>query len=370
MTTSDTITRLWPKTLQTKYGSILHSILSFITFTILGNYARAGVTALATYQPSYVSSGSVLWSNLTGCIIMGILQELTVAPGWFPLELQPLFVALTTGFCGSFTSYSSMMLELFKHSTNTAMESSSSHWKNHAYSMLEFMSVLFVQLLVSMASLIFGRKLATDVIIRYGSVETERPSTDEDKEMDPEAEMINATEPRPSVKTILLWTDILSYLLAVPLLILIIVLASYYGNYSRAKWTLPPLFGIFGSFLRFWLANQYNGKSIHFPWGTFIGNVFSTLLIAILTMVQRGKLHANAIIPIVHGKNACLIVSALINGFCGSLSTISTFINEGYKLSFEDTMIYYFISIFVSYCCIVITLGSYAWSKGLVSPVC
>ena len=104
--------------------------------------------------------------------------------------------------------------------------------------------------------------------------------------------------------------------------------------------------------------------------GTFFANTFATLLIGIFTMVQRGKKRSFIDVPIVNNLNSCHIVSALISGFCGTLSTISTFINEGYKLPFIHMFVYYIISIALSYCLLVITLGSYAWKRGLTLAAC
>ncbi|CAI4780942.1 BCN_G0052440.mRNA.1.CDS.1 [Saccharomyces cerevisiae] len=107
-----------------------------------------------------------------------------------------------------------------------------------------------------------------------------------------------------------------------------------------------------------------------FPLGTFLANVFATLLIGIFTMVQRGKKHFSTDVSnceLVEFMSYCFCVNIRI---CGTLSTISTFINEGYKLSFINMLIYYTVSIAISYCLLVITLGSYAWTRGLTNPIC
>nr|CAI6780228.1 AIF_HP1_G0049360.mRNA.1.CDS.1 [Saccharomyces cerevisiae] len=115
---------------------------------------------------------------------------------------------------------------------------------------------------------------------------------------------------------------------------------------------------------------MFNKTNKSFHWVLSLANVFATLLIGIFTMVQRGKKHFSTDVPIVNSLNSCHIVSALISGFCGTLSTISTFINEGYKLSFINMLIYYTVSIAISYCLLVITPGSYAWTRGLTNPIC
>ncbi|CAI6827354.1 BPK_HP2_G0050660.mRNA.1.CDS.1 [Saccharomyces cerevisiae] len=68
-------------------------------------------------------------------------------------------------------SFSSMLLEMFEHSTNLTNGNIANHTKlpNRAYGIMEFLSVLLVHLMVSMGSLIFGRQLGKEVIVAYGS---------------------------------------------------------------------------------------------------------------------------------------------------------------------------------------------------------
>ena len=132
---------------------------------------------------------------------------------------------------------------------------------------MEFLSVLFVHLLVSMGALIFGRQMGSEIIVRYCSVimvddnSTNDSSTNsqmapfagcgEDKDQLPAEEQLEPPKryPKPWIQKTIHYVDVLSYLLAIPLIILIIVLAAYYNNHSRADWTLPPLFGIIGCLL-------------------------------------------------------------------------------------------------------------------------
>lgn len=349
--------------------------LSFVTASILGNYARVGLSTLSNYQPSYVSGGSILWSNLSSCMFMGTLQVLKQAK-WFEDErVKPLFVVLTTGFCGAFSSYSTMMLEIFLHSTSleTSNIAHGTKLPNRAYGIMEFLSVLLTQLLVSMGAYLFGRGAASSIIVPFSSQVTNMQKGDEVESIEDEAKLKSEDwklVPKPWViKTLLLihWTF---SLLAIPLVALIIVLTCVYGNYSRGIWTLPQIFGIFGSYLRFELANWFNSQNNAFPLGTFIANEFAVILIAVFQVIYRGRRGYGESLPIASTPNQCHISTALISGFCGSLSTISTFINEGYKLEFVEMLVYYGTTISVSYCFIVIILGSYAWTRGLTEPLC
>ncbi|CAI4827618.1 AKH_1a_G0051800.mRNA.1.CDS.1 [Saccharomyces cerevisiae] len=365
-----------------KLSHYIHVFCTFTTFCILGTETRQAITALSTYTPAFVTAPTVLWSNCSSCMLMGIMQSLN-AYTWMK-DHQVLFLGVTTGYCGALSSFSSMLLEMFEHSTNLTNGNIANHTKlpNRAYGIMEFLSVLLVHLMVSMGSLIFGRQLGKEVIVAYGSSSFSKPYTPPSDTVKENAGDVDTQEmeknilefkfktPAPFFKKFFDIVDKLAYALAFPLIILFVVLCAYYENYSRGKWTLPCLFGIFAGFLRYWLAEMFNKTNKKFPLSTFLANVFATLLIGIFTMVQRGKKHFSTDIPIVNSLNSCHIVSALISGFCGTLSTISTFINEGYKLSFINMLIYYTVSIAISYCLLVITLGSYAWTRGLTNPIC
>ncbi|CCH62233.1 hypothetical protein TBLA_0G02960 [Henningerozyma blattae CBS 6284] len=337
-----------------QYRALAYKYSVFVTWAIIGNYTRLGISRLAEYSPSYIASGTVIWSNIVACIIMGILQELKTAK-WFD-DFPELFLALTTGFCGCLSSYSSFILELFEYSTDLTSSDikGHKHWPNRAYGIMEFLSVLTLELLVSMGSLIFGRKLVTDLFYHPDYLK-------------------NFFDHGNWRNTFLRYMNFLSAVLCLPIIGMLIVLVLCYNTYARGKWTLPPFFGIVGAILRMKLSDWFNARIAQFPIGTFIANELAVIVICVLTLIQKGKRHSGSALhmkPIAHTLKQCRVVTAIISGFCGSLSTISTFINEGYKLPLPDTLLYYTTSIFISYVLAVLLLGIFSWTRGLTDPVC
>lgn len=348
-------------------GSRTSFLLAFTSASILGTYTRVGLNELSSYEPSYVAPGSVLWSNLVACMIMGMLQDLKKG-GWFePDELSNTFVVLTTGYCGALSSYATMMLEMFLHSTSLMPSDISNGIKlpNRAYGIMEFLSVLLVQLIVSMGSYVFGRSFAKHLILPLG------PQMDLPEEK-------NELVPEPSVSEIkVLWTykavktfHLVLSISAVPLIALIVVLSGVYNNKSRSLWTLPELLCIPGGLLRYYLAVWFNPSLEFFPLGTFYANQFAVITLAAFTMCLRGRSNADLSMPIAKTITQCHVLSALSTGFSGTLSTISTFINEGYHLPLSKALIYYGLSIGGSYCLLVVMLGSIAWTRGLTNSLC
>ncbi|SCU78759.1 LANO_0A03906g1_1 [Lachancea nothofagi CBS 11611] len=318
----------------------LELAVAFIFFSILGNYSRLGLTKLTDYSGSYVQSPTVLWANLAACFIMGLMQTMFHYKVFNPL----MFTAITTGYCGALSSYSSLIVEIFIHAANQT--SSTAHaFPNRAYGIMEFLAVLLVQILVSMCSHIFGLYVAKEFATYFENFETK--------------ELSLAARRTHRIFTII---GKVVLVISLPVLIIQIVLAAVYNNSSR-YWTLSAIFAFPGTMLRYILSKQLNSKIKHFPLGTFTANVLGTLLLAIFTLLTRGKRQDGS--AIIQSSTTDAVVIALGNGFCGCLTTVSTFINECHRLPLRNTMIYYFFSIFVSFSLVVVTLGSYAWTRGL-----
>ena len=331
----------WRKAASKEAVSELKLWILLVYFSILGNYARIGLIVITTYEGSYVRGPTVLWSNLASCFMMGIMQALNRYDYTTPL----LSVALTTGFCGSLSSFSSLIMELFEHASRQGISPKISPFPNRAYGVMEFLSVLFVQLMVSMCSHLFGLFLTTSVIEGF-----EHPEGTEALDVKVRARKISGGFEK------------LAFMLAIPLLIVQVVLAAVFSNSSR-RWTLSASFAFPGTALRYILSKTLNSKVKNFPLGTFAANVLGTLLLSIFTIFSRGR--ASSGVPLIESATSVTVLEALQSGFCGCLSTISTFINEGHVLPIKKMLIYYFSSISVSFALVIITLGSYAWTRGI-----
>ncbi|SSD62122.1 uncharacterized protein SCODWIG_03884 [Saccharomycodes ludwigii] len=237
------------------------------------------------------------------------------------INLGELHVPVTTGYCGTFSSYSTMISELFDHSTSTT------YYPNRAYGIMEFLSVIVVELTSSMGSLLIGTRFSEEYLTSKTMISFLN------KHVYP-----------------------LTYTLGIPITIVMIVLSGVYSNFSR-EFLVGSLFSIFGAYLRFYLS-KINPK-FTIPWGTFIANQFASLIVAVLDLVLTSRKN------IVHSKNGRLVLKGLSSGFCGGLSTMSTFMAEGRKIKLTFVLIYYFITIFTSYSLFIIILGSYKWTVGL-----
>jgi CrcB protein len=115
--------------------------------------------------------------------------------------------------------------------------------------------------------------------------------------------------------------------------------------------------GGLGSLLRYStniLANKYFGKMLviklnSFPIGTFLANVFASILLGLIIGYFNTKQIENIALR-----------NLLIIGFCGGFSTFSTFAFENYNFiklqNFQMFVAYSFISIIASLAAIVLGL--------------
>ncbi len=73
-----------------------------------GSLCRYGATLLMT-RASMATPFGTLASNITGCLIIGIITEIATLGEWLSPTTRLL---LATGFCGGFTTLSSLIHEL------------------------------------------------------------------------------------------------------------------------------------------------------------------------------------------------------------------------------------------------------------------
>jgi fluoride ion exporter CrcB/FEX len=112
---------------------------------------------------------------------------------------------------------------------------------------------------------------------------------------------------------------------------------------------LAILIGPFGSILRKELT-RFNVTSLDFPLGTFLANILATLL---FNLISIGKFTSYDLV-------SCTWYYAVLKGFCGCTSTISTFVHE--LCSIRRPFRYFFVSVIPSCLLTLIISGSILWS--------
>ncbi|XBA47840.1 hypothetical protein SBP28_002324 [Candidozyma auris] len=322
----------------------LITILNIFNGAIWGVLARRGLIDLTTYDGSFL--GGVIWANFAACVVMGMfVASETVWEGvagtvYANKGAVPFYVGVTTGFCGTCSSFSTFVLEIFNKAANTL----TTHYKypTAGYGVMEAMAVTIGQISVSVAGFHVGRHLV---------------------------EVFDPRVPSLSPKTV----HVLNYaccFLGIAAYIVDIVLLGTQNYGTWRSWLFSVLFAPWGALLRFFLSKKLNGIINDFPVGTFTANTLGCLLLAVFTVLARGRSSHFSKLPIASHINGCHVLLGLDDGFCGALTTVSTFVVELFGLKTFWSYTYGFTSVAVGFCIMVLIVGSYNWTVGLTSAVC
>ncbi|RKF44298.1 Fluoride export protein 1 [Golovinomyces cichoracearum] len=370
-------------------------ITNLILFAILGTLTRVGIQSLTSYTEAPITFSS-LWYNFTGSFIMGFLvedckifnygkctviyrqeiQELrqsehvdqigshermtetTKAAKKTNLskkKLCPLYIGLTTGFCGCLTSFSSFVQDIFlaladelptrryqpQDHTSTLLSSITSTHRNFGFSLMAVMAVILVTMSLCFSAWLLGTYAA---------------------------QIIESYLPDCATKCDRNLIDGFFIFLACSSWIIIIVLVIYshvLDTESTVNMYGPLLFSLvlapLGCFIRYYVSLYLNSRIISFPLGTFAVNVAGTVILGISYDLQHVTLW---------GILGCQILQGLQSGFCGCLTTVSSLIAELNSLPRKHAYIYGAVSILVSLCLLIIIMGSLLWLKGFTMPLC
>ena len=341
----------------------LYAVSWLIFFSLLGTLARLGVEAITLYPNSPFPS-RVLWANLGGSFAMGFLIEDrrlfqqewgSPDPNAPPSnhgkvkKTLPLYIGMATGFCGSFTSFSSYMRDAFLALTN-ALQSPSPVSPYHAdpliahrnggFSFLALLAILIIHPAISLAALQVGGQVA---LVSQPFLPT-IPFKPGRKILDPVGVLLGFG----------CWLGAVFLAIWPP------------GNqvHWRFRAVFPLVFAPLGCLLRFYVSKHLNAKIPSFPLGTFVVNIFGTMILGMAFDLQ----HAGSI----GGANStsCAVLQGIMEGFCGCLTTVSTWVAELQGLRRRHAWIYGMVSVGVGLASMVVIMGSMGWSVGFTEPVC
>ncbi|KAL2849918.1 CrcB-like protein-domain-containing protein [Aspergillus pseudoustus] len=359
-----------------------------ILFSMVGTLLRVVIECL-TFYPGAPVNTSVLWANVGGSIIMGFLsedQELFYFEGagsTIPRHVRddpsqraahikahkktvPLFIGLTTGFCGSLTSFSTFMRDVYLALANNltvpsgpyhqvslfASESEGLSASNGGLSFMAILAVLFTEIGLSLTGLFLGAHIAI-------SLSRWTPSL-------PQAWLRRYVDPLSVVLALLSWILVIC---------LVALLPQYHGTitlWSARAWRGPFLFSLVfapvGCITRFYVSLKLNSRIIGFPLGTFAVNTGGTMVLGMVYSIQHSAVNASRLT--IGGNIGCEVLQGIMDGFCGCLTTVSTWVLELSDLRRRHAYIYGSISVAVALCFLVLEIGSVQWSQGLATPVC
>ena len=374
----------------------IYTISYLIVFSILGTLARLGLQALTFYPGAPVQTG-LLWANVGGSFTLGFLLEdrMLFCEEWgaprasdalhgskrrrknitlahtsskhaqhtATKKTLPLYIGLATGFCGSFTSFSAFIRDAFFALANalpvpinhpslsnppSPISQDINVPRNGGYSFLATLAVLVSNVGLSIGALQMGAHLAL-------GLERWTPSL-----------------PFTFFRKII---DRVFVVLAVGMWVGAIVMAVLPPDRSggplegkagtQESWRGKALFALafapLGCLLRFYASLLLNGKIKSFPLGTFAVNIFGSAIGAMYLDLQHGP---------VGGLVGCQVLQGVDDGFCGCLTTVSTWVAEIKALRTRHAYVYAIVSMGVALSAFVIITGSLLWTQGFKPLKC
>lgn len=353
-----------------KHATHLYTVSYLIFFSFLGTLARLGLQALTFYTGAPVVTG-VLWANVSGSLVMGFLSEdkNLFREEWGDPKAEtdadtaarnhkavkktiPLYIGLTTGFCGCCTSFSSFIRDVFLALANALPDPSLPSGtaiasRNGGYSFMALVSVILLTVSLSLSALIFGAHLAL-ALARYT----------------PAAPFAFMRRVCDRLVVVLAWGCWLGAVF------LAIWPPDRHGGPDvwRGRAVFALVFAPLGCLLRFYLSLYLNGRMAAFPLGTFTTNIFGTIIEGVCYDLQHVS-GLGAVIPA--ALTGCQVLQGVMDGFCGSATTISTWVAELNGLSRRrHAYVYGVTSVIVALGFLIVIMGSLLWTSGFDEAVC
>uniref|UniRef100_A0A060TAZ2 ARAD1D23958p n=1 Tax=Blastobotrys adeninivorans TaxID=409370 RepID=A0A060TAZ2_BLAAD len=333
---------------QLQHHIVLALVLGFCG--ICGVLARIGLTDLTSFQGDL---GGLVWANFAGSLVMGftasnsflygdVLDNEDEIPKYQSAGEIRLYIALTTGFCGSLTDFSVFIKQLFYLSANRRL-SLAYDYANPGYGVMMFLAYAIETMSVSVTGFLIGKTIAR---------------------------LCEAYERKlPFAK----WESTIEFILgSLGLAAWIASIGLFVADPTSATrhYTGPILFAPFGVYARHYLCRYLNRRSKKFLIGTFLSNVCATIILSLLLILQTGQ-SPHSSVAIVTSPLCCQIINGLIEGFCGNFSTISSFVSELVDVLYPaNALVYGTTTILTSYASMVLIYGTYTWVHGNSPPTC
>lgn len=310
----------------------LNTIVPIILFSYLGTAIRLAFNQLGDRQYPLTAC---FWSNMFGCFIMGMIIEqkahiqeqfvieskchLVERECFFFSSFHQLYVGLTTGLCGSITTFSGAMyyscVGLFEHSAL------------YSYSVSNYLSIMISLFSSSFIGFLMGRHLS-HFLLPASSIVT--------------------------MKRVLLkmkdhgnrWFFPILISISLPTSIILTVLLPI-GRWTYFIYSI--VFCPLGSLSRYLLSVVFNFNP-QFPLGTLLANLCGSLIyFGVVAISQYVKISSFLLKQILIG---------ILQGYCGCLTTVSTLITELNTIESKKYLYFYVIVTFVPIQIVYISLAS------------
>lgn len=288
-----------------------------------GILARIYLTELAAWNglPLFPA----FYSEVVGTAIMGfVLSHKQLLQTNYKFTYQ----ALATGFCGSLTTFSS-----WNNDAATVLIQYGEEDPDNITRVIGWITVLLIGFGMPIVALRFGEHVG------YLSPWADQRTGEKVYEMPK-----RATRMFEITTYIIFWGIATSIVVTIPLLL-----------FNRHDFMFSFVLASLGAYIR-WHLSPLNSTFQHFKLGTFLVNVLGTWILGIAYILDHH-----------HGDEVGIEVKGLLYGatagFCGCLTTVSTFAVELSTLSFPATYLYGLSSVLAAQVGLIAIRGTYWWTK-------
>ena len=285
--------------------NLLNSLLTLVIFSIIGTSLRMGLVYISNFKGSPITAEAL--PQILGCFLFGLMSEFK--------DLDLINLGIQTGLAGSLTTFSGWMFDIWSDFVNfKSVDRTVSH------SIYAGLLNIITILLVCFSSYYFGINCASESHRKYLKVLDDYLRN---------SKILFALSCG-------LWTT--------SLFLGIFIFPVCYAL------VLAP----FGKYLGFYIGSRLNQTFDQFPLGTFVSNMIGTVILAGMTIASYYS-----------SGSGCFVISAITAGFCGCLTTLSSFIDEIACLEKINALRYCFLSMILGLLIIFFMNGTFILVKNV-----
>ena len=295
---------------------------SLSIFAYVGMLTRVYLTQLSAWNGLPLFSS--FYPEVVGTAIMGIVIS---HKKLLEKNYKALYQGLATGLCGSITTFSS-----WNDNAAVVLIQYNEEPPDNATRFIGWITIIIIGISGPVGALRFGQHL--------GSLS---PWSDQRS-----GERVYPT-PRRRFRIIEILTFVILWLMTTAIVVTIPLFI-----YQRYDFTFSFILASMGTYIRWHLA-PWNNALRHFKLGTFIANILGTLILGTASVLEDR--YNKDIGRVVQG-----LIFGVITGFCGCLSTVSTFTVELTSLSCVDSYVYGLVSLVIAQIVLLVIRGTYWWT--------
>eukprot|EP01084_Bolivina_argentea_P015917 29819_1 len=285
-------------------------LLSVISFASAGTLIRIIITDIFITTNIYKNNTIITASfatNIFGCLLLGIIENYSRLSFSLvsPIPNKLITKGLSTGLCGCITTFSSLNNELNHLIIHDKPEFG------------EFLMCVIVTYSTCITLYFFGKFIGSflNYLHRFCKSKRRRDTND------------NVNRQSINNNSNIVCKHSILFLLLFCLINGFCFMLSYYiHNKNEIYFSL--ILSPFGAGLR-WLLGYIFNKQTWFPLGTFFANCLGSVLLTGLTGWN------------LNDKQLIKWIDAIMIGFCGSLTTVSTFVSQHLNFYREEDKAYY-----------------------------